>query len=41
MMMNDAKGARAMYERLFDLWKQPDPDLQVLIEARAEYGRLD
>jgi tetratricopeptide (TPR) repeat protein len=41
MIMNDAKGARAMYERLFDLWKQPDPDLRVLIEARTEYGRLD
>jgi tetratricopeptide (TPR) repeat protein len=39
-LMNDATGARRAYERLFDLWKSPDPQLKPLEEARVEYARL-
>jgi tetratricopeptide (TPR) repeat protein len=39
-LMNNTASARAAYERLFELWKEPDADLRPLAEARAEYGRL-
>ena len=39
-LMNNSASARAAYERLFELWKEPDADLRPLEEARAEYGRL-
>jgi hypothetical protein len=32
--------ARAAYERFFAFWKDADPDVPVLIEAKAEYARL-
>jgi len=32
--------ARKVYEEFFELWKDADPDLPVLIEARKEYARL-
>ena len=38
--MNNTASARVAYERLFELWKEPDADLRPLEEARAEYGRL-
>ncbi len=40
VLMNDTTGARAMYARLFDIWKQPDAKLPPLEEARAEHARL-
>ena len=35
-----ASEARAAYERLFDIWKEADPDLAVVRDARAEHARL-
>jgi eukaryotic-like serine/threonine-protein kinase len=32
--------ARSSYEHLFALWKDADPDLRPLTEARMEFGRL-
>ena len=32
--------AKAAYEDFFGVWKNADPDLPLLKEARAEYGRL-
>jgi hypothetical protein len=32
--------AREEYETLFALWKNADPDLPVLKQARVDYGRL-
>ena len=29
--------ARKSYQKLFDLWKDADPDLPLLIQARREY----
>ncbi len=39
-LMNNTASARGAYERLFELWKQPDADLRPLEEARTEYRRL-
>jgi predicted Zn-dependent protease len=36
----EAAGARRTYEDLLAVWKDADPDLPVLVEARAEYARL-
>jgi hypothetical protein len=32
--------ARTAYQDLFALWKDADPDIPVLKEAKAEYARL-
>ena len=32
--------ARKSYENFFDLWKDADPDLPLLVQARDEYGKL-
>jgi len=36
------KGVRALaaYKDFFTLWKDADPDIPILREAKAEYGRL-
>ena len=39
MQGSNAESRRA-YERLFAFWKNADPDLPVLLEARAEYSKL-
>ena len=39
-LAGDGPGARREYERLFELWKDADPDLGVLKTARAEYRGL-
>ncbi len=36
----DAPGARTAYQDLFALWKDADPDVPVLLAARAEYAKL-
>jgi serine/threonine protein kinase/tetratricopeptide (TPR) repeat protein len=36
---NDAK-ARVAYQNLFAKWKDADPDLPVLLQAKAEYAKL-
>jgi serine/threonine protein kinase/tetratricopeptide (TPR) repeat protein len=32
--------ARKSYEKLFEIWKDADPDLPLLVQARAEYAKL-
>jgi serine/threonine protein kinase/tetratricopeptide (TPR) repeat protein len=39
-LAGDSVKARNAYEDLFALWKNADPDIPVLEEARAEYARL-
>jgi hypothetical protein len=36
----DTVKAKSAYNDLFTLWKNADPDIPVLKEARAEYARL-
>jgi tetratricopeptide (TPR) repeat protein len=37
----DNAGARKAYQDFFALWKDADPDLPALIEARKEYEQLN
>ncbi len=39
-MQGDAAKARAAYADFFALWKDADPDIPVLVAAKAEYARL-
>jgi hypothetical protein len=39
-LSGDAVKAKSAYNDLFTLWKNADPDIPVLKEARAEYARL-
>jgi hypothetical protein len=39
-LVDDVATARGAYESAFKLWKEADPDLQPLKEARLEYSRL-
>jgi hypothetical protein len=36
----DAEKSRAAYEKLFEMWRDADADLPVLLRARAEYARV-
>jgi serine/threonine protein kinase/tetratricopeptide (TPR) repeat protein len=36
----DAAGARTAYQDFFALWKDADPDIPILKEAKAEYAKL-
>jgi hypothetical protein len=38
--MGETARAKSAYNDLLTLWKNADPDIQVLEEARAEYARL-
>jgi hypothetical protein len=40
MMAGDAPGARTAYQDFFALWKDADPDIPILKEAKAEYAKL-
>ncbi len=40
VLSGDVGGARAAYESFFKLWKDADPDIPILIQARAEYTKL-
>jgi tetratricopeptide (TPR) repeat protein len=40
VLMNDIFAARKHYQDFFALWKDADPDIPVLIEAKAEYEKL-
>jgi len=40
MMTGDTAKARAAYQDFFALWKDADPDITILKEAKAEYGTL-
>jgi len=39
-LMNDSAEARKNYDRFFTLWKDADPDLPALQQARAEYAQV-
>jgi serine/threonine protein kinase/tetratricopeptide (TPR) repeat protein len=39
-LASDAAGARTAYQDLFAQWKDADPDLPLLKQARAEYAKL-
>ena len=38
--LGDAQKAKEYYEKLFRIWKDADPDIPVLIQAKAEYAAL-
>ena len=40
VMTGEEEKARAAYQDFFALWKDADPDIPILIEAQAEYGKL-
>jgi eukaryotic-like serine/threonine-protein kinase len=39
-MQGDTAKARAAYEEFFSLWKDADPDIPILKQAKAEYSKL-
>jgi len=39
-MQGDMAGARAAYQEFLTLWKDADPDIPILQEAKAEYAKL-
>jgi tetratricopeptide (TPR) repeat protein len=39
-MAGNAAKAKAAYENFLTLWKDADPDIPILRQAKAEYGRL-
>ena len=39
-MQGDAAKARAAYQDFLTLWKEADPDIPILIQAKTEYARL-
>jgi hypothetical protein len=40
VLTGDEAGARKSYEDFLALWKEADPDIPILIEAKAEYEKL-
>ena len=40
VLSGDIVKAKSAYNDLFTLWKNADPDIRALNEARAEYARL-
>jgi len=39
-MAGETAKAKAAYLDFFNLWKDADPDIPILKEAKAEYARL-
>jgi len=39
-MTDDKDGARKAYQDFFTLWKDADPDIPILKQAKAEYAKL-
>ena len=39
-MQGDKAKARAAYQDFLTLWKDADPDIPILKEAKAEYAKL-
>jgi eukaryotic-like serine/threonine-protein kinase len=39
-MAGDAAGARKVYQDLFALWKDADPNIHILKQVKAEYAKL-
>ena len=40
MLSGDKKKAKAAYQDFLALWKDADPDIPILKEAKAKYARL-
>ena len=40
VLAGDNAGARTAYQDFFALWKDADPDVPILKEAKAEYAKL-
>jgi tetratricopeptide (TPR) repeat protein len=40
VMINDVGGARTEYQNFFAIWKDADPDIPILKQAKAEYAKL-
>ena len=40
LQAGDTAKARAAYLEFFDLWKDADPDIPILKQAKAEYAKL-
>jgi hypothetical protein len=40
VLAGDTAGARVAYQDFFALWKDADPDIPILKEAKAEYAKL-
>jgi hypothetical protein len=40
VLAGDAVNARGAYQDFLARWKEADPDVPILVEARAEYARL-
>ena len=40
LLDGDVTKARSAYQDFFALWKDGDPDIPILIEAKQEYERL-
>jgi hypothetical protein len=38
--LHDQQKARAAYKEFLTLWKDADPDIPILKEAKAEYAKL-
>jgi hypothetical protein len=39
-MQGDTAKARATYEEFLALWKDADPDIPILKQAKADYAKL-
>jgi hypothetical protein len=39
-MSGDQSKAKAAYQDFLNLWKDADPDIPILKQAKAEYARL-
>ena len=39
-LAGDAAKAKKAFQDFFELWKDADPDLPILQQAKAEYARL-
>jgi len=39
-LSGDTAKAKSAYQDFFSLWKNADPDIPILKEAKAEYGKL-
>ena len=39
-LQNDSQKARAAYNDFLTLWKDADPDIPILKQAKAEYAKL-
>ena len=40
VLSGDAAAARTAYQDFFAIWKDADPAIPILKEAKAEYGKL-